>query len=181
MSYVIIAIVNEMMYRSLHLAYWQWWRGGRPWMPDEACCLTSQEALTCTQCRDKATRSMFRPPLLNEGAALHKASEVSLSRFHFEESLGWGVGMAEWTMQMLVVTTSEQLRSPGFKISGPSITMKRMVFYWKRMFSLSFKTSECLVLSQTRWHLVLVRWGNCETERSSGLPEFIQLVSDSGG
>ena len=99
MSYVIIAIVNEMMYRSLHLAYWQWWRGGRPRMPGEACCLTSQEALTCTQHRDKATRSVFQPPLLNEGMSLPKASEMSLSRFCLTESVEWGTGMSERAIQ----------------------------------------------------------------------------------
>lgn len=99
MSYVIIAIVNEMMYRSLHLAYWQWWRGGWPRMPGEACSLTSQEALTCTQHRDKATRSVFQPPLLNEGPSLPKASEMSLSRFRLRESVEWGMGMSQRAMQ----------------------------------------------------------------------------------
>jgi hypothetical protein len=28
---------------------------------------------------------------------------------------------------MLVVTTSEQLRSPDFKLRGPSVAMKRML------------------------------------------------------
>ena len=140
MSYVIIAIVNEMMYRSLHLAYWQWWRGGRPRMPGEACCPTSQEALTCTQCRDKATRSMFRPPLLNEGASLHKASEVSLSRFHLEESVGWGVGMLNelckcWLLPPL--NSSEALASKSAALQ----------LQWREWFSIE---RECF-----RFHLKL--------------------------
>ena len=60
--------------------------------------------------------------------------------------------------KMLVVTTSEQLRSPDFKLRGPSATMKRMLVYWTKLLLLLFKPSEFSVLLQTQWHLVLVRW-----------------------
>ena len=166
MSYVIIAIVNEMMYRSLHLAYWQWWRGGWPQMPGEACCLTSQEALTCTQHRDKATRSMFQPSLLNEGPSLPKASEMSLSRFRLRESVEWGMGMSQRVMQNAGCLKKKNAgcyhlrtaQKPWLQTQRSFISNEENACLVNKIVFVLFKPSEFLVLSQTQWRLVLVRW-----------------------
>ena len=44
--------------------------------------------------------------------------------------------------KMLVVTTSEQLRSPDFKLRAPSLAMKRMLVDWTKLLLLLFTASE---------------------------------------
>lgn len=122
MSYVIIAIVNEMMYRSLHLAYWQWWRGGSPQIPGGACCMTSQAALTLQWAQRQAVRSRFWLLLLNDGVFLPEASETSFSKLFFplEWSVGSGRAKVEWAVQCWSLPCFEQLQGcAGFQLQNP--------------------------------------------------------------